>query len=223
MTFWTGWFFDRLISYHFLYFLAISLMFSATGVAAFDIWQDQDRELSDNLVLICSALLVGSSVVFNAGVRLHGDIRKTTAPFLRKSQSSELLNQFNLIGRFKTKYQFEIGDDPTSIYLSEKEENQKFIEALFEVGNFFEQMAIGVKCHEVNERGLNEFYCGMLIRYWESTRNFMPMIRNVPLLPNHRHGKTQRPEIFINVEWLYSRWQSGYSQHKHKLIKKQTA
>lgn len=75
--------------------------------------------------------------------------------------------------------------------------------------NVFDEMAIFIRRGAADEEILRDFYSGMLIRFFESYRVFLPLIMNVPKI---YPAKSQRPEIPENTLWLYRRWVRHYSR-----------
>ena len=98
-----------------------------------------------------------------------------------------------------------------SVYTSKDKMDKKYLRKMFFVYNFFEEMAIGIKNNQINEEIVKEYYIGMLFRVYSNTSAFLPVVRNFPnLVKNHPFGEVMRPEIFVNVDWLFERWLPAY-------------
>jgi hypothetical protein len=152
--------------------------------------------------------------MFTSAVNLQVKIREKAFEFLSKAQAEEsLITAFRRLGAT-----LEFGEngilirDPETVrqfYLS-AEARAYFIPSMVTVLNFFEEMAILVRRDAVDEVLLRDFYCGMLCRAFPVWREMASLARNIPLLPGHHLGKTQRPDLYENVEWLHRRWLRHY-------------
>ncbi len=73
--------------------------------------------------------------------------------------------------------------------------------------NVFDEMAIFIRRGAADEAILRDFYLGMLVRLYRTHFLFRPYITNIP---KTQDGRPQRPEVVVNVDWLYARWERYY-------------
>ena len=186
----------------------------------------------DYIVLSSASIAIGG-VVFTNAASLHSQRRDRAFAFLAKSVDDETF--FAAMRTVRNVYwtardaQLPISAIAANIHHLELErvdvnlraplqalfaeyEPDVINQAVIEVGNFFEQLAIAVKHRETNEDMLYDFYCGMFWRSYLYLVDFMPMIRNLPNVPGHSHGEAELPEIFSSLDWLFARWAPRYER-----------
>ena len=174
------------------------------------------------LVLIFSAAVAG--FLFNSAAKFHSEMRDRAFNLLQTNNITKpyleaYANVFRTLRRNKDLSQEKI----VKIYVSKDARDIQFRNDIKVVGNFFEEMAIAIKCKEANEELLEEFYIGLFIRFYESIQRFIPVIRNNPKIPNSPFEETSRIEVYSSLDWLYERWKPRYQalveelREKHRL------
>lgn len=182
-------------------------------------------------IVFASALTAAAGVIFTGAATLHSQARDRAFKLLESSvEDAELFAAMKAVRDFFWRcrrdnlpiavfarfiYDKDIEAVPEHcraavIEIEGNERSADILEAVFIVGNFFEQLAIAVKFKEVNEGILYEFYCGMLYRSYLYMREFMPILRNDDQLVSHSHGAAQLPELFTTVQWIFDRWAPCY-------------
>ena len=151
--------------------------------------------------------------LFTAAVKFHSDARdhafKLLTAFL---ENNELNDAFRNVGIF---FRLNQGLDVNTViqlFNSHGKHEIKLRQDIYRVGNFFEDMATAIKYKETNESILEEYFNGMLARYYQYMRdnNIFRVLRNNPPIANSPFGGTWRPEVFYNLDKLYERWWPRY-------------
>lgn len=151
--------------------------------------------------------------LFAAAAKFHADARDRAFALLVEFQKDKDLN--NAIRNVGTFFRLNQGLDVNTViqlYNSHGRYEIKLRRDIDLVGNFFEDMAIAVRCKEINEEIIEEYFNGLLIRYCVHMRNnnIFFVLRNNPPIANAPFGDTRRPEVFYNLDELYDRWWPRY-------------
>ncbi len=151
--------------------------------------------------------------LFTAAVKFHADARDRAFALLLEFQKDKHINNaMRNVGIF---FKLNQGLDVNTViqlYDSHGMHEIKLRKDIDIIGNFFEDMAIAVKCKEINEEILEEYFNGMFIRYYSHIKNnnILLVIRNDPPIVNSPYGDTRTPEVFYNLDKLYDRWWPRY-------------
>lgn len=164
-----------------------------------------------DLVVLTAAAAAIAGFLFTAAVKFFADARDRAFNFLLTGQNSkEFLAALAQIARF-FRYNPALRDHDALRRLLQSE-NPEDVACLEEhlvrhvrfAGNHFEEMALAIKAREANNELLEDYYAGILIRFYDQA---------LPVLERLRANKHRiAPEVFRNVDWLYSRWSGRYQQ-----------
>lgn len=170
---------------------------------------------SNDKIGAASAFLITGAAIFTAATKFHSEERDRAFKFLNEySNNKELLDALGFVGKVINKNEKITHEIAKNIYLSSDFRDEAFKKKMFFVYNFFEEIAIGIRFKQINEDIIKEFYSGMLYRFYNYTSVFLPIIRNSPTsIENHPFGKTLRPDMFVNVDWLYIQWKDFYESY----------
>lgn len=200
--------------------IALALIFLVLGIYGAFGWKTGRPSLNPDepllLILVAGATIAG--ILFTAAAKFHSDARDRAFALVSAFRNdTELDSAFNNIGLlFRLNKIFDI-DDLTKLYNSQGKNEIQLWKDIYIIGNFFEDMAVSIIHMEVNEDILEDFFGGVLIRFYlnMSANNFFTIMRNNPPIANSPFGNTRRPEIFININTLYYRWKKRYERSNH--------
>lgn len=146
-----------------------------------------------------------SGFLFNSAIKLHADIRKTTADFLETSHSSEDFKKAQAVcGRYLRDNGPTDPEAAENLLQGSREQRAGEVEllaAIVYVGNYFERLAIRVRHGEMTEDLLKDFYQHILIRYFDGFGYVISALR-YPGQPT----VAARPATFQRAEELAWRW-----------------
>ena len=154
-----------------------------------------------------------AGILFTAAAKFHADARdRAFALLLAFQKDKDLNNAIRNVGIF---FKLNHGLDVNTViqfYNSHGRKEIKMRHDIDTIGNFFEDMAIAIKCKEINEEILEEYFNGIFLRYYRHIKNnnFLLVSRNNPPIEKSPFGDTTRPEIFYNLDELHDRWWPRY-------------
>ena len=125
--------------------------------------------------------------LFTAAVKFHADARDRAFALLVEFQKDKDLNKaIRNVGIF---FRLNQGLDVNTVIQLYKSHDRYAIKLRRDIdliGNFYEDMAIAVKCKEINEEIIEEYFKGLLIRYCVHMRNnnIFLVLRNNPPIAN---------------------------------------
>lgn len=169
-----------------------------------------------DLVVLTAAAAAIAGFLFTAAVKFFADARDRAFNFLLTGQNSkEFLGALSHIARFfRCNPALRDHDALRRLLQSENPEDRACLEHhlirhVRIAGNHFEEMALAIKAREANNELLEDFYAGILVRFYEQAH---------PVFERSRSNEFRRaPEVFRNVDWLYSRWSRRYHQFAEDL------
>lgn len=75
------------------------------------------------------------------------------------------------------------------------------------IANHYEQMAIAIRCHAVEERMLRIYFATTFRWFYVARlRPLLRFYRNDPPVPNHPNGNMRQNDVFCECDWLAERW-----------------
>lgn len=169
---------------------------------------------SDTKITAASALIIAGAAIFTAAIKFHSEERDRAFKFLTENAGNkDLLDALGFIGKLRGKNGDFSSTKAKKIYKSSHSIDQITVKNVLSVYNFFEELSIGVKNNQINEAIVKDFYIGMLCRFYQTTNTFLPIFRNIPrAMRDHPMGNIIRPDMFVNVDWLYLRWIKNYDE-----------
>lgn len=165
-------------------------------------------------VAAASFLAATGGWLFSNGVTLHTKLREKASDFLKSAQEdtkllAALLYISKVANRPENVIALQGSADREAFYISA--EGEQFFLQLRIAMNFFEELAIFIKRGAADEQLLRDFYIGMLCRLYDIYVPYASLLKNVPRITGHSFGTRQRPDLYVNVDWLHDRWSRRYS------------
>lgn len=202
--------------------IALALILLVLGIYGAFGWKTGRPSLKPDeplfLILVAGATIAG--ILFTAAAKFHSDaVRRAFALVSAFRKDTELVSAFsNISAFFRLNEKLDI-DDLNKLFNSQGKNEIKLWKDISIIGNFLEDMAISIIYMEVNEEILEEFFGGVLIRFYLNMieNNIFTFARNNPPIANSPFGNTRRPKIFINVDTLYYRWKKRYERSIYML------
>jgi hypothetical protein len=179
------------------------LAFSATGGAPF---------------ILPSAMFVAAGVLLSNGVRIRSEKSDRAFKYLIEHGNQAALRSAakNVTLFFRNNGTLD-KNRAIELYVLRRYDADiaKVLDDLVLYINFLEEMAIGIKCGDIDERVLREFYCGIVIRMYDRIAGpLLEVMRNFPeRIDGHPLGNAQRPDLFVNLVWLADRWRPFHMSH----------
>jgi hypothetical protein len=155
-------------------------------------------------VLLPAAGAAIAGYLYTSAVNLHTQRKDEAFQFLTRVDHSEsFLRAIGNVNRF-----FESNEALSQEQIIEivtpggSEKFRTIQDDIRRVANFYEEMAIAIKYGHVQEELLEEFYSGLLIKFYESFKNFLPELRKLK----------KREDLYCNVVALHSHWLPKYEK-----------
>jgi hypothetical protein len=164
--------------------------------------------LKDYAVIVTALVLI-SGFLFNSAIKLYSETRDRTVDFItenRRNDHFKICSRAfgNLMTSFHDSFndKTDFSDKDINKVLAWESQGISFKEAVLTLGNFYEDMAIAIKYGQAAEPMLEDYYLGMFVRFFNTAKFFLPVIRNSqPVL---------RPDVYREMEDLYTKWKPKY-------------
>ncbi len=203
---------SRWLSPYHLYFLILVLI-------GFLLWLFliKIRDPQPYLIIISAFVLV-IGFLFTAVVTLHSKmIDQAFKMILTFRNDKDYHDATHYLGYFFKANKNLTVDDIIEIFTDDR--YMKVRVSLYKVANFYEQMAIAVKYREINEPITEEFFIGIFIRFYETTKDFFPVIRNQVDVDPRPFGAVTRSEVYCEIDNLYKKWKPRYEKLIDHLVR----
>ena len=165
-------------------------------VSAFFFVPGLGLESRDTIILI-GILFAITGWLFTSAVNIHNRIKQHTFDLIIRTRFDESYKNSTSLLRTSFSSSTLISKSDASLILAAVEgENKKLRNAIGDVLNFYEVLAISIWYRDANEEILKEYYKDILVGHVKKAFNIFPLWRSTD------------KEAFIYVEWLYNRWKS---------------
>lgn len=165
-------------------------------VSAFFFVPELGLESRDTIILI-GILFAITGWLFTSAVNIHNRIKQHTFDLIIRTRFDESYKKSTSLLRISFSSSTLISKSDASLILAAVEgENKKLRDAIGDVLNFYEVLAISIWYRDANEEILKEYYKDILVGHVKKAFNIFPLWRSTD------------KEAFIYVEWLYNRWKS---------------
>ncbi len=187
-------------------FILISfIIFFITLIISHIAWDQINSNLTVTISIFGGGLAISSYFLSN-GIKLHVAMRDNAIELVRsisKSDMREILREVN-------KYFDEINKkNPPAIGITKSDiDNFKINSDIGKkiniTANYFEDIAISIRCHEAQELLLRSYFFHTFINFYENIeKEYIPYARKTGC---NDFNQSSANEIFINMEYLYKQW-----------------
>lgn len=140
-------------------------------------------------------MIAVAGVMFTSAVAIYNRVKQHTFDLIIKTRFDELFKKnSNLVRLNFSNYDEVPSDIALNIYNSTDEVLIEVRNAVADVLNFYEILAISVWYRDANEEILKDYYKDFIVEHVGILKNFIPIWR------------TKNPNAFEYIVWLYNEW-----------------